>query len=246
MAEIQQEQPQELFSYEKIENTLLDIDEAIKTLKTSKTALKSVIKRVKVMELKFKKTKKTNKSKSPSGFLVPVKISQELCKFLKEELYEVLNSPIEIPENASQKVVGDLEKKKEDVLVLKEKLDKLSLDDCMFARSDVTKLLPKYAIYHKLQHPEAKTKIKTSGTPKADLLGKILSPIVDKEGKETDLTFINIQRYINHHFPKKDANKEKPKEENPEESLDTPPTEETVTKKKKVRKVVKKKKAVKA
>ena len=95
------------------------------------------------------------------------------------------------------------------------------------ARTEVTKRINAYVKEHDLQDPERRRCILlTSDAGKK--LKKLLSDIVDNQGNPCELNFINIQKYIKHHFPKR---------------TQTPPvTQETsVEVKKKIKKPLKKK-----
>lgn len=96
------------------------------------------------------------------------------------------------------------------------------------ARTEVTKLITTYIAEHNLKNPENKRNILLTGEH-GEKLKSILSPLVDADGNEVELSYFNLQRYIKHHFPKAS----KTVTETVEEPVKT-------TKKKVVKKVVKK------
>lgn len=70
------------------------------------------------------------------------------------------------------------------------------------ARTEVTKRINAYVKEHKLQDQEKKKRILLD-SPEGIKLKALLTDIVDINGNPCDLNFINIQKYIKHHFPKK-------------------------------------------
>lgn len=69
------------------------------------------------------------------------------------------------------------------------------------ARTTVTKLINRYITDNNLKDPNNKRNILLNGK-EGEKLAKILSPLVDQDGNEVDLSYFNIQRYIKHHFLK--------------------------------------------
>ncbi len=70
------------------------------------------------------------------------------------------------------------------------------------ARTEVTKRINSYIKENNLQDPEKKKRILLES--EAGLkLKNLLTEVVDNNGQPCDLDFINIQKYIKHHFPKK-------------------------------------------
>jgi chromatin remodeling complex protein RSC6 len=66
------------------------------------------------------------------------------------------------------------------------------------ARTDVTSYISKYIREHNLQNPEAKREI----IPDATLRKIFANP---NEDARTIHTYLQVQRYINHHFPKREV-----------------------------------------
>lgn len=195
-----------------LDNILKNLDNTIKSLKTHVTEIRNLKKDVQFMEKKLKRfeNKKTKRAKSgdsgnksKNGFAKPTAISNELAEFLKSELVDVLEADITIAEDDTTKVKKQKEKEKEENPTLLEKVNGLGGEDNYLARTEVTKLLNRYVKFHELQDPEKKKNILLD-SEYGSKLKDLLSDIVDDEGNETDLTFINIQKYIKHHFPSKD------------------------------------------
>lgn len=116
--------------------------------------------KVKSLERHIKQERKKTKSlepkqprKKPSGFAIPVAVTNELCEFMKE--------------SHGSKV----------------------------ARTDVTKYMVKYVKDNKLEDPENRRVILPDET-----LGRILSA-----KPEDEITYFNLQRFVNHHFSDKKA-----------------------------------------
>ena len=70
------------------------------------------------------------------------------------------------------------------------------------ARTEVTKKINAYVKENDLQDPERRRCIRLESEA-GQKLKALLTDVVDNEGNPCDLNFINIQKYIKHHFPKK-------------------------------------------
>lgn len=104
------------------------------------------------------------------------------------------------------------------------------------ARTEVTKKINTYVKENDLQDPEKRRCILLDSAA-GKKLKSILSDVVDADGNPCDLNFINIQKFIKHHFPKKGATQNVPAPA-PEKSTTTTTTTTTT---KKVKKPLKKK-----
>lgn len=72
------------------------------------------------------------------------------------------------------------------------------------ARTEVTKKINSYVKENNLQDPEKRRCIRLDSEA-GEKLKSLLTDVVDNEGNPCDLNFINIQKYIKHHFPKKES-----------------------------------------
>jgi len=72
------------------------------------------------------------------------------------------------------------------------------------ARTEVTKKINSYVKDNELQDPEKRRCIRLDSEA-GQKLKTLLSDVVDNEGNPCDLNFINIQKYIKHHFPKSES-----------------------------------------
>jgi chromatin remodeling complex protein RSC6 len=134
-------------------------NELLKTLSGLKTQITGLVAQVRNLERQtnkkiknLQKEAKKNKNKGnrkPSGFAVPSKISNDLCKFMK-------------------KPVGT-----------------------EMARTEVTKHIIQYITEHKLQNPSNRKVIKPD---------KALKSLLQIKKGDDDVTYFNIQRYMNKHF----------------------------------------------
>lgn len=70
------------------------------------------------------------------------------------------------------------------------------------ARTEVTKKINSYIKEHELQDPDKKKRIRLESEAGIKLKN-LLTDVIDNDGQPCDLDFINIQKYIKHHFPKK-------------------------------------------
>ena len=175
------------------------------------------------MEKRLKKlqNKKSNRknntdssSKVKNGFARPTPISPQLSKFLQDELLNILDVSIEDVDGDTPKVLATKEKTRVENVDLSNKINSLSVNDgeLKIARTEVTKLLNKYIKFHSLQDENHRKNILLVSKAGISLKG-LLSPVVNDDGENVDLTFINIQKYIKHHFPKVDSSKTTPKVE---------------------------------
>lgn len=196
------------------------LDQYIKETETKFKELKGILskfrglkKEIKNLELKLKKTtekkkRKTSNSKKLNGFKIPVLISKDLVNFLKKNLETVLTSTYWTPvegDTAKEREKKEITEKENKTLLAQIKEFKGNGEDTM-ARTDVTKLLTRYLQYHQLQDPEEKKYVKFGNSAPSVTFLSLLSEIIDNEGKQTRMTFINMQRYISHHFYKKKIN----------------------------------------
>lgn len=191
----------------RIDSLIKEFNENLKLIKSNILTLKSLKTEVcaserKIKRLTKKKTKKSSDPKKPNGFAKPVEISEQLSTFLKTNLVKILNSPEKILDDDLPKVIEKKEKNNEENKTLLEKIKVFipKSSENKMARTDVTKLLTKYIKYHNLQNPEKRTNILITSKQGATL-GKLLSG----KDESTDLTFMNMQKYISHHFKKKNA-----------------------------------------
>lgn len=193
---------------EKIETSIRELDETIKSLRKTLNEVKAVKKEVKALEQRLKKSKKKKRSdqSKPNGFAIPVPISKKLAEFLNTNLIKVLKTPIEDDPEASPKKTEQNKELRERNEKLLSKLEKFSKDSDdwknVLARTDVTRLLTLYIKHFKLQdvnHPKHILLSSQFGKK----LENLLSERTADDGKKVDLTFINLQRYIKHHFYKK-------------------------------------------
>ena len=219
-----------------LEAILKNIDVALKALKLHVSEIRTLRREVLILEKSNSKNhnkKRKRKSNGNTGFVRPILISKELADFLTTELGSILET-------------DDNETSKEESVQLSAKVSALTPDNCLIARTDVTKLINRYIKYHSLQDPEAKTFILLT-SEKGKVLEKILSPVVDENGKSTGLTFINIQKYIKHHFPKTKEKEVVPKVEVVVDEIESapvvekesdPPVTKVVSLKKKIKKPV--------
>ena len=187
---------------------LSELDQQIKIFKETVSRVRVFKKEVKTLEHKLKKkTKRVSRPLPPgerrlTGFGRPVKISKELSKFLVQELPKILKTPAEdyMPTQTSA------EKKKaaeynEFNGVLLETIEKLNAksDDNELARSDFSRLASRYIKFHHLQDPNSK-KVIVMDKNKA---GKTFKSLLKTNDDNVEITFINLQKYIQHHFQKK-------------------------------------------
>ena len=237
-----------------IDNLLKNLDSTLKSVKGYVSEIRSLKKDVQFMEKKIKRLEnkkgkrknKDNTNKSNNGFARPTLISKVLANFLKTELVDILSTVVNDAEGDSPKILEKNEKTRTENDDLKTKVSSLGDSDSnMMARTEVTKLLNKYIKYHNLQDPENKKNILLT-SDSGNKLKNLLSDLVDTEGKTIDLTFINIQKYIKHHFPKSTTAKETPVETE-EISKEVPsvvekgtPVKKVVTVKKKAKRPLKK------
>ncbi len=189
----------------RLDNAIKELNENLKLIKNNINTLKTLKKEVRSYETKIKrltkkKTKKGSDTKKPNGFAKPVEISEQLSTFLKTHFVKILNTPEQILDSDAPKIVEKKEKINEENVVLLEKIKVFipKSSENKMARTDITKLLTRYIKYNNLQNPEKKTNILIK-SKQGIQLGKLLS------GKEdsVDLTFMNMQKYISHHFKKK-------------------------------------------
>tara|TARA_B100001093_G_C26334569_1_gene803319 strand:- start:47 stop:517 length:471 start_codon:yes stop_codon:yes gene_type:complete len=134
-------------------------NELLKTLSGLKTQITGLVTQVRNLERQtnkkiknLQKEAKKNKNKGnrkPSGFAVPSKISNDLCKFMKK------------PAGTEM------------------------------ARTEVTKHIIQYITEHKLQNPNNRKVIKPD---------KALKSLLQIKKGDDDVTYFNIQRYMNKHF----------------------------------------------
>lgn len=112
------------------------------------------------------------------------------------------------------------------------------------ARTEVTKKINAYIKENDLQDPENRRCVRLESEA-GQKLNSILTDIVDNEGNPCDLNFINIQKYIKHHFPKKKTVVVTTPTTSTEETtpVDTT-TKKVVAVKKKIKRTIKKKPAV--
>jgi hypothetical protein len=199
-----------------LDQVLKKLENSVKQIKGYVAEVRSLKKEIIILEkqntrLVTKRGKKkkvlnpdeeVNENKRKNGFARPVLISKELSEFLRSELLPIIEN----------EEVGENEAKVEEQKKLIESVKALSDENTSIARTDVTKLINKYIKYHKLQDPEAKKHIILENDAGLKLKS-ILSDVTDEEGEKTDLTFINIQKYIKHQFPKKEE--EEPAKEKP-------------------------------
>ena len=191
----------------RIDHVIREINENLKMIKINLLNLKPLKKEVRSYETKIKRlTKKKNKRntepKKPNGFAKPVEISEELSTFLRTNLVKILKTPEKILKDDKPKIVEYKEKINAENIPLLEKINNFTpkSSENKMARTDMTKLLTRYVKYHDLQNPEKRTNILITSKPGA-ALGKLFSEQEDN----VDLTFMTMQRYISHHFKKKDA-----------------------------------------
>jgi len=178
-------------------------------LRTHQTHLKVIKKEIKSFEKNYDKMlAKQNRRKRPKdgpvGFQKPVALTNEFATFLYEEMLPILQKRYEIAENDTNK-----EKKKkrkvnrenEELYSIVEQFQsKLPKGQYHWMpRSDTSKLLSKYVVYHNLQNPKQKKYIVLNNSnPKSKRLKQILRGVQD----EDTITFINIQSYIQHNYVK--------------------------------------------
>ena len=111
------------------------------------------------------------------------------------------------------------------------------------ARTEVTKSINSFIKENGLQDQENRKRILLESEA-GQKLKSLLTDIIDKDGNPCDLNFINIQKYIKHHFPKKVVVEDSLKEKT---NIITDDTEDSNTVgeknvvKKKVKKMIKKK-----
>jgi len=109
------------------------------------------------------------------------------------------------------------------------------------ARTEVTKKINAFVKENELQDPEKRRCIRLESEA-GQKLKALLTDVVDNEGNPCDLNFINIQKYIKHHFPKK-TTPTTTTTTTPTTTTTTTPATKTVTsvKKKVVKRPIKKK-----
>jgi DNA-binding protein YbaB len=192
---------------EKLDNGLNQLQELLKQFRPILTELKQMKADVKKMEQQLKKSSKkttqktTRVSTTPNGFAIPIPISKDLSVFIKDNLVKVLETPIVDAENSSPKVLekNELDRKKNKELLEHITQFKTKEDwENLIARTDVTRLLTKYVQHHKLQDKEQKKNILLTSAQ-----GKKLHTLLNDVNE--DLTFINMQKYIKHHFKSKNT-----------------------------------------
>lgn len=238
------------------------MEDSLKTMKNFVSEVRALKKEVSALEKlnsklknKSKRRKRRGTGSPEAGFGRPIPISDQLADFIVNHTLDVVKNDDFSDISKSETKVEARKKENEDLVSKIENLAKSP--EKVFSRTDVTKLINRFVKFHKLQDPEAKRFILLDNE-KGRLFKEILSPIVDDDGNETQLTFINIQRYIKHQYPKTDspsvetegATTEDTAVEGSEsataESATVESTEAKPVKKKVVKKVLKKKPAVSA
>lgn len=212
MSEIQQSLVQETEELsEKLDTEIKNIEATLKNLRKSLSELKTMKKEIKGLEQRLKKSKKkkrtvNSENSKPSGFARPVPISKKLSEFLQANLIKVLQNPIEDEPEASPKTIEKnkvLRERYQDLLTKLQGFKKGSVDwTNVLARTDVTRLLTYFVKHYDLQDADHPKNILLSSAHGKKLEG-LLSERKDKNGEDCELTFINMQRFIKHHFFKK-------------------------------------------
>lgn len=224
-------------TFETIDQTLelyiKEIDTKLKEIKSILPKIRGLKKDIKNMELKLKKNDDKKKKKSSNkltGFLMPVLISKELVAFFIDNLSEPLQSHYWIDDESDDKKVRERKEKiRKELPSLLETVKALKGDgQDKIARTDVTKLLTRYVQYHNLQDTTEKVCIKLNNTESSNKFKALLSD-VDPSDK---LKFINMQKYIKHHFFTKKYNGFPPKtSESASATTSAPPTPTTTSSK---------------
>jgi chromatin remodeling complex protein RSC6 len=147
------------------------------------------------------------KPNSPSDKLISKIESLEIALITLKKGLEIAVNEIKCIKKQSKKLLSKKEQKKKDNIEKKPHgfaiPSKVSNELCIFmgrepnsliARTEVTKKLTEYITEHKLQNPEKKIQI----IPDLKLLN-----LLGEEAKDVLLTHFTIQKYMNHHFEKK-------------------------------------------
>ena len=175
------------------------LDYLIKATLVHMTDLKSHVQEMKKLQkdhdlLLKEASKKSKKNKAPrdftkprraTGFAEPVVVSDELYSFLTKTK-ATIKDPSFVP--GSQEERDNWPR----ILVVK---------GTLVARTDVTSHITKYIKEHKLQNPDERREIVLDS-----VLRKLLSePTEISKRDSTTLvhTYLQLQRYVGHHFPKK-------------------------------------------
>ena len=181
-----------------VAETVLTFKQRLETLITSRTELMVTLKReiqelrklqrdhdamVKESSKKVKKTKAPRdftKVKRATGFAEPVLVSAELYSFLVKNKATMKDHTF-APSSEEQEAAWP----------------RLPVvDGVPVARTDVTSFISKYIKDHNLQNPEMKREI----IPDAALKKVFANP---NEPTPATYNYLQLQRYISHHFPKK-------------------------------------------
>jgi hypothetical protein len=193
---------------DKINEHINNLDTIIKSLRDTLIQVKAVKKEVKSLEQKLKKSKKKKRSdqSKPNGFAIPVPITKNLAEFLHNNLIKVLKTPIEDDPDSSPKILeknNDMRERNEKLLGKLQKFEKNKEDwTNLLARTDVTRLITLYVKHFKLQDKDHPKNILLD-SQYGKKLESLLSERKDDDGNDMDLTFINLQKFIKHHFFKK-------------------------------------------
>jgi hypothetical protein len=187
----------------RFDTLMSDLDRIIKELREKLREKNDLRKDIKLLEQRYKKLrqkgvkKKRTQNGQPLGFARPQPITTEMKNFIVNEFDEILNQNVEVLSTDTPQEAEEKETLREQNRLLREKIEAVKNTegmDCKIARTDVTKLISKYCIYHKLQKPDEKRRLLLQGKY-GKKLNAILAPY-----DPNDLDFINIQKYISHHF----------------------------------------------
>lgn len=189
------------------------IDESTKALKKQLGELKKAEKSIRSLETQYKKLIEKKKKRmsginKQSGFAKPVNISTQLTNFFTNNMKEVLEDPLEVKKDDTEKVRAEKISRKEENKQLLELIQNFKNKDpkepfVKIPRTCVTKLLTRYIKFHELQDPQRRTNILIT-SPKGKAFGKLLKgftpPARNDPDKTKHLTFVYMQKYIKHHF----------------------------------------------
>ncbi len=190
----------------KLNTLVLGLDSQIKGFKATLTKVKAFKKEIRSLELKVKKLeskrrKNSNTKKNGGYFLMPVQISDDLIAFIKKYTLVSLEShkyPKPVGTETQKKKIR--EKNEKDRIIIPsliERVQKLESEEGknLLSRVDVTRIISKFVRHYGLQNQEEKKLIKLNDTEEANEFKKLLST-----EDYSDLSFINVHKYIKHHF----------------------------------------------
>jgi hypothetical protein len=153
---------------------------AAQKVKRAQRVHNAMLKEASKKQKKRKAPRDYSKPKRPTGFAEPVVVSDELYTFLTKNK-ATMKDPAFVPKS-----------KEED-----EAWPRISIKTGVpVARTDVTSFISRYIKENNLQNPEAKREI----IPDATLKRIFANP---NEPAPKTYSYLQLQRYLSHHFPKK-------------------------------------------